>query len=88
MSENQPVWMDWAHILQHWGINKGVASLLELSGSLSVLFAQVVYISQPLLSGVVNSASLYALAGTLENPADRKELIAVLREGIAREPAA
>jgi len=41
-----------------------------------------------LLTGAVSSRSLGALANMLENPADRQEFVAFLREGTAREPAA
>ena len=88
MSENQPIWINWARTLQHWGINKGVASLLEAAGSLSVLLAQLLYLSQPLLSGAVSPRSLDAFARVLENPVDRQEFVAVLREGTSSEPAA
>jgi len=88
MSENQPIWINWARTLQQWGINKGVASILEVGGSLSLLFAQLLYISQPLLSGLVSVHSLDALARVLENSTERQEFIVVLREGAHREPVA
>jgi hypothetical protein len=88
MSENQPVWINWARTLQQWGMNKGAASLLEQAGSLCVLFAQLVYLSQPLLSGIVSWRSMEALARALEDPADRQKLVSVLRDGIVHEPAA
>ena len=57
-----------------------VASLLEITGSLGVLLAQIVYLSQPLLSGAISSSSLLAFAQVLENPDDRREFITFLRE--------
>jgi len=87
MSENRPIWTSWARTLQQWGINKGVASLLESAGSLGVLFAQLSYLSQPLLSGAVSHRSLAVIAHTLEDPTERQEFIAVLREGATHEPA-
>ena len=88
MSENQPIWINWTRTLQHWGIHREIASLLEAAGSLSVMFAQLLYISQPLLSGVMSPHSVDAFARVLENPADRQEFVAVLREGTSGEPAA
>ena len=88
MSENPPIWINWARALEHWGINKGAAYLLEETGSLSVLLAQLVYISQPLLSGIVSSPSLAALARVFEDADDRKAFAAVLREGTQHESAA
>jgi hypothetical protein len=45
-----------------------------------VLFAQILYLSQPMLSGAVSSRSLRAFAQVLENPADRREFVSFLRE--------
>jgi hypothetical protein len=87
MSENQPIWINWARALHQWGIDKGVASLLEVGGSLNLLFAQLLYISQPLLSGVISTHSLDALARMLENSMERQEFIVILREGASHEPA-
>lgn len=80
MSEYQPIWIRWARTLQQWGINQGVASLLEGAGSLSVLLAQVLYLSQPLLVGAVAPGSMNAITQVLENPLDRQEFISILRE--------
>jgi len=84
MNENQPIWINWARALQHWGMREGVASALEAAGSLSILFAQVLYLSQPLLSGAISSHSLHAFTQVLENPADRREFISFLREAPTR----
>ncbi len=80
MSENQQNWMDWARTLQRWGIKDGLASLLEITGSLGVLLAQMLYLIQPMLSGALSSSSLLAFAQVLENPDDRQKFITFLRE--------
>jgi hypothetical protein len=80
MSENQQNWMDWARILHRWGLKDGMASLLEITGSLGVLLAQIVYLCQPMLSGALSSSSLLAFARVLENPDDRRDFITFLRE--------
>jgi hypothetical protein len=80
MSENQQNWIDWARTLQRWGIKDGLASLLEITGSLGVLLAQMVYLIQPMLSGALSSSSLLAFAQVLENPDDRRKFITFLRE--------
>jgi len=80
MSENQAIWINWARALQRRGMKEGFASALEATGSLSILFAQVLYLSQPLLSGTISSHSLHAFAQVLENPTDRREFISFLRE--------
>ena len=85
MSENQPNWINWARTLKHWGMNNTAAYLLETAGSLNVLFAQLVYICQPMLASMVSSISLETLARVLENPADRQVFIGILREGVSRD---
>lgn len=80
MSENQQNWMDWARTLQRWGIKDGIASLLEITGSLGILLAQIVYLTQPILSGALFSGSLLAFARVLEDPDDRRAFITFLRE--------
>ncbi len=80
MSENQQNWTDWARTLQRWGIKDGIASLLETTGSLGILLAQIVYLTQPILSGTLFSGSLLAFARVLEDPDDRREFITFLRE--------
>ncbi len=87
MSENQPTWFIWARTLQQWGIDKGVASVLEAVGSLGILLAQLLYVSQPILSGVVSPHSIGSLAGMLESSAERQEFIMILRKGTASESA-
>ncbi len=80
MSENQQNWIPWARTLQRWGVRETAASVLETAGSLNILAAQLLYISQPLLSGVVSPQSMHAFARLLENPAERSEFVAYLRE--------
>jgi hypothetical protein len=80
MSENQQSWREWARIMQHWGIKDAMASLLEITGSLSVILAQIVYLFQPMLSGALSSSSILAFARVLEEPDVRREFITFLRE--------
>ena len=80
MSENQQNWIYWARALQKWGIKDGMSSLLEITGSLGVLLAQIVYLIQPMLAGALPSSSLLAFARVLENPDDRRKFITFLRE--------
>ncbi len=86
MSENQQNWTSWARALEHWGIKGGVALLIEAAGSLNVLLAQALYLSQPLLSGSISTSSINSLAHILENPRDRSEFITFLREVPAGGP--
>lgn len=80
MDDNRSVWINWSRLLHRWGISDGVASILDGTGSLSLLAAQVLYLGQPLLSGLVSSHSLQAMAQVLENPDLKKEFVTFLRE--------
>ena len=80
MDENQSLWLSWSRALHRWGISEGAASILEGAGSLSLLIAQLLYLSQPVLSGVISSRSLHAFAQVLENPADMQAFVSYLRE--------
>jgi hypothetical protein len=80
MDETQPIWLKWSRTLHRWGISEGAASILEEAGLLSLLVAQVLYLSQPLLSGVISARSLHAFAQVLENPAEKQAFVSYLRE--------
>ncbi|HEX9091332.1 MAG TPA: hypothetical protein VF831_07570 [Anaerolineales bacterium] len=80
MDENQPLWVSWSQALHRWGVSDGVAAVLEGAGSLSVLAAQLLYVSQPLLSGAVSAQSFQALAQVLEDPAKKRAFVSFLRE--------
>jgi hypothetical protein len=84
MRENQPTWMNWRSTLRRLGINEIVALLLDGAGSMNVLLAQLVYLSQPLLAGMVSQHTLNAFAQVLENPTHRQEFISFLREAQTR----
>ena len=80
MSENQAIWLGWSRIFHRWGINEAVALVLEVSGSLSLFAAQLLYLSQPLLSGMITTRSLQAFAQMLENPVETRAFVSLLRE--------
>jgi hypothetical protein len=80
MHENQSNWINWSRAFHQWGINEGIASILEGSGSFSLLAAQAIYLSQPILSGVISTHSLQAFAQMLENPTEKHAFISFLRE--------
>lgn len=84
MSENQQNWIAWARTLHKWGVSETAATLLESAGSLCVLVAQLLYISQPLLSDAISGRSIDDFTRVLENPTDRQEFISFLREAPTR----
>jgi hypothetical protein len=80
MAENPHIWHTWASNLHRWGVKDGAAVLLEAAGPLTMLLAQLVYLSQPLLGKSVSGDSLNALASMLEEPAQTKAFVEILRE--------
>ncbi|UCD99917.1 MAG: hypothetical protein JSV42_04125 [Chloroflexota bacterium] len=78
MKNNHHIWRVWANALHRWGLQNLVASFLEAAGPLSLIGAQVIYIGQPILSGIVPDKYFKALAGVLEDDSQREEFIAYL----------
>ncbi|MBI3158637.1 MAG: hypothetical protein HYZ26_03430 [Chloroflexi bacterium] len=78
--ENQPE-RGWRSKLQAWGLEDVAASLLEATGPLHLAAAQLVYLGQPLLAGLVPEDRLNALARLLEDPQETRALAQTLREG-------
>ena len=70
----------WAVRLQQWRLNQLTAALLEAGGPLKLIGAQLVFISQPLFSGLFSNTRLDLLAGILEEPAQTDTFIRFLRE--------
>jgi hypothetical protein len=83
VEEKHRLWRIWSHALQRWGMQEMAASLLEASGPLNLALAQLVYIGQPVFQAVVSGEHLLALAGTLEDSAETRAFVALLREGVA-----
>ncbi|GAB4406891.1 MAG: hypothetical protein OHK0052_27960 [Anaerolineales bacterium] len=75
-----PLWYNWAQWLKARQSNALVASLLEAFAPLTVIGAQVVYLSQPLFHFVVPDEHLKAIAETLEDSQYTQAFINYLRE--------
>lgn len=80
MIKNQHIWRVWSDTLHRWGMDDLVATLLEASGPLTVLGAQVVYVVQPTLSSLLPSGHLQALAEVLEDNDQAQAFANYLRE--------
>lgn len=70
----------WANRLQQWHMHQLAAALLEASGPLRLVGAQLVYLGQPVLGGFVASEQLDTLAEMLEEPNQTDTFIRYLRE--------
>jgi hypothetical protein len=80
MSADHPFWEIWTKTLRRWGIHSLAAAFLEAAGPLTTLGAQLVYLGQPMLSGILPRGHLDALATMLDNPAETQQFIVFLRE--------
>lgn len=80
MSEYPHIWQTWAQNLHRWGVKEGAATLLDAAGPLTMLLAQIIYISQPLLGRLVSPESMTALAAMLEEPSQTRAFVETLRE--------
>ena len=80
MVKDQHIWQNWADRLHRWGMQDLVAALLEATGPLNLLGAQVVYLGQPLLNQFLPDNHLDALANLLENPKETQAFTNFLRQ--------
>lgn len=81
MSANHQIWEVWAETLHRWGINHIVSSFLEAAGPLNLIGAQAVYLTQPLLSGILPAAHMQAMVELLEDRDQTESFVEYLREG-------
>jgi len=79
MQADRTYWSAWVRFLHRWGIGEPFATLLETSGPLKILFAQLVYLGQPLLSGG-SSQKWQAFASLLENESESRSFAAFIRQ--------
>jgi hypothetical protein len=79
-SQDDPVWQIWADRLKDWGMSEFAASVLEATGPINLVGAQLVYISQPVLDGIFPARHLNALASLLEEPEQTEAFVKSLRE--------
>lgn len=74
------VWQKWAERIKNWGLEDVVAALMEATGPLTVLGAQLIYLAQPVLSTFIQDRNLTALVDLLEDAEQSRIFIGYLRE--------
>jgi hypothetical protein len=68
VNSNPHLWQIWADALHRWGLDNLVATLLESTGPLNILGAQLVYLGQPVLGQFLSQEHSNAFANLLESP--------------------
>ncbi len=66
--------------LHRWGVQDLVATFLEAAGPLTLIGAQVIYIGQPILNGIVPDGHLTVLTDVLEDDDQRVAFVNCLRK--------
>ena len=84
MEPNAQIWQTWANTLHRWGLTNFAATLLEALGPLNLFGAQMIYLTQPVLTSLVPAAHLDALADLLEDTQTTQDFITVLRQPAPR----
>ncbi len=79
MVKNRHIWQNWADTLHRWGVQEVVATLLEATEPLNFIGAQVVYISQPVITLLLPEDHVNAFADLLESPEETKAFTQFLR---------
>jgi len=80
MNADQRLWQAWANFLQQWGLNGWVATILEDGSPFSLLGAQLIYLSQPLLESFVPKDHLNAIARMLEDTNSKRAFADYIRK--------
>lgn len=78
----EPIWKNWAERIQKMGLQNFAAALLEATGPLNLIGAQMVYLGQPMLNSMIEDKHLQALANFLEEPEQTKAFIKFLKDDI------
>lgn len=81
MEIEKQIWQGWIEGLHRRRLSSVVAMLLEASGPLNVIAAQLVYLGQPLVGSSRNHGQLQALAHLLEDADQTQSFVHHLREG-------
>jgi hypothetical protein len=77
VSTERLFWNDWAQFFRQRGWENLVVALLDASGPLTILFAQILQVFTPF----AQSRQLQAFSELMENPDESREFIRFLRQG-------
>jgi len=80
MFKDLKTWKIWASFLQHWGISKYVAIILDTVKPLNIIGAQIMHIGYPLLKSVIPEVHLRSMVELLEDQNKLSCFTEILRE--------
>lgn len=80
MGKEPEIWKAWLSFLRRWGMQEIAAFLLEATGPLNLLSAQIVHITHPFLSLLASNDHLDALTEMFENQSKQKAFLSYLRQ--------
>ncbi len=87
MQPERKFWPEWARFLHLWGLDNVAAAMLETAGPLTIILAQLVYFSQPLIGQGASAGRLQALANLFEDQEESRSFAIYLREEKPRDLA-
>lgn len=70
----------WSNNLKNRGLGHVAALLLEAFNPLNIIVAQLLYIGQPFMRGILPQGNLFRLAGMLEDSQKTSQFVELLRE--------
>lgn len=85
MIGNQHIWKAWADILHRWGAEEVLATLLDATGPLNFLGAQMIYLGQPILNAVLPEDHVSAFANILDDPEETRAFTSYLRQAVCQD---
>jgi hypothetical protein len=79
MQSGRKYWNTWSQKLQKWGMRDLAATILEASGPLRIVLAQLVYATSPLFQ-IKGDPTWQVFADTLDDKQRAREFATYLRE--------
>jgi len=80
MDLDQSDWSIWAQKLHRWGLADLASFILQVGAPLSILAAQLIYMSQPFLRQTFTEKQFLSLAQIFENREQSQSFASYLRE--------
>lgn len=80
MQAGRSLWPGWSRGLQQWSLDRVAVVLLETAGPFTVLMAQLMYLGEPFLKGLLPLGQWNSLAALLEDEEESRMFAVYLRE--------